>query len=82
MEGIIQWFTRNHVAANFLMAAVLRIGWVSLYEIYPVSDCQFYFQSAIDLARGNGYLRNGALTAFWPVGYPAFLAELFLVFEI
>jgi multidrug efflux pump subunit AcrB len=26
MEGIIQWFSRNHVAANFLMAAVLLLG--------------------------------------------------------
>jgi len=70
------------VTVCFLAAATLRIIWISLYDVYPVSDCQFYFQSAIDLSIGNGYLRNGVLTDFWPVGYPVFLAIVFLVFEI
>jgi multidrug efflux pump subunit AcrB len=39
MEGVIHWFSRNHVAANFLMAIVLVVGiktWFGLKkEIFP-----------------------------------------------
>ncbi|RME91949.1 MAG: efflux RND transporter permease subunit, partial [Verrucomicrobia bacterium] len=40
MHGLIAWFTRNGVAANLLMAAILLSGWVALKtgiptEVFP-----------------------------------------------
>ena len=39
MEGAIRWFTRNHVAGNFLMLAVLLAGFTTWFkvrkEIFP-----------------------------------------------
>ncbi|MCH7227254.1 efflux RND transporter permease subunit [Haloferula sp. A504] len=39
MKGAVQWFSRNHVAGNFLMLAVLLAGFSSWYqlrkEIFP-----------------------------------------------
>ncbi|MCS6944599.1 MAG: glycosyltransferase family 39 protein [Sutterellaceae bacterium] len=47
----------------------------------PESDAGWYFSRARDLAAGNGYAEGGHPTAYWPVGYPAFLAALFSVFN-
>ncbi|MFT5410239.1 MAG: multidrug efflux pump subunit AcrB, partial [Verrucomicrobiales bacterium] len=39
MEKLIYWFSRNHVAANFIMAGILLLGittWFKLKkEIFP-----------------------------------------------
>ncbi|MDP7496529.1 MAG: efflux RND transporter permease subunit, partial [Roseibacillus sp.] len=39
MKGVIRWFSRNHVAANFLMLAVLLAGFYTWFqlkkEIFP-----------------------------------------------
>lgn len=46
----------------------------------PVSDAKWYFDRAVSIVHGNGYAFDGVPTAFWPVGYPGFLALLFLIF--
>jgi phosphoglycerol transferase MdoB-like AlkP superfamily enzyme len=43
----------------------------------PVSDAKWYFDRAVSIVHGNGYAFDGVPTAFWPVGYPGFLALLF-----
>ena len=43
----------------------------------PVSDAKWYFDRAVSIVHGNGYAFDGIPTAFWPVGYPGFLALLF-----
>ncbi len=45
----------------------------------PTSDAAWYFNQGIALSEGRGYQRNGEPTAFWPIGYPAFLGALFYV---
>ena len=45
----------------------------------PLSDTKWYFDRAVSIALGKGYAFDGTPTAFWPVGYPGFLALLFLV---
>jgi len=45
-----------------------------------VSDFDIYFKEGIEISLGHGYQARGAPTAFWPVGYPAFLGALFTVF--
>jgi 4-amino-4-deoxy-L-arabinose transferase-like glycosyltransferase len=68
----------------FLMAAALflapRIGWMLTVDAAPMSDQLWYFERAVGLLNGEGYAVQGQPTAFWPVGYPAFLAGLFAVF--
>src|SRR5215813_11691166 len=45
----------------------------------PVSDAKWYFDRAVSIVHGNGYAFDGIPTAFWPVGYPGFLALLFWI---
>ncbi len=65
------------VAALFLAP---RIGWMLAVDAAPMSDQLWYFERAVGLLNGEGYAVQGQPTAFWPVGYPAFLAGLFAVF--
>lgn len=44
------------------------------------SDAGWYLQRAFGIARGEGYSEGGHPTAYWPVGYPAFLGALFYLF--
>lgn len=53
---------------------------VLLVPVEPASDAAWYFARATEMAAGQGYSEKGHPTAFWPVGYPAFLAGLFVVF--
>lgn len=45
----------------------------------PFSDADWYWTRAITLVEQGTYSERGMLTAYWPVGYPAFLALLFKV---
>jgi len=45
----------------------------------PFSDAGWYLSRAITLANNGTYSEGGILTAYWPVGYPAFLALLFKI---
>jgi hypothetical protein len=65
------------VSALFLAT---RLGWTLAVDAAPMSDQLWYFQRAVGLLNGEGYAIGGSPTAFWPVGYPAFLAGLFAVF--
>src|SRR5687768_1005667 len=71
-------------AGFFLAVGVLflapRIGWMLAVDAAPMSDQLWYFDRAAGLLNGEGYAVQGRPTAFWPVGYPAFLAGLFAVF--
>lgn len=49
-------------------------------SVAPWSDGAWYVNRAIEMTAGKGYAENGIPTAFWPVGYPGFLAGLFSVF--
>jgi 4-amino-4-deoxy-L-arabinose transferase-like glycosyltransferase len=58
----------------------VRLLWVAFVFSYPVSDFEWYYLRGWDMAIGNGYAINGVPTAYWPVGYPAFLSLIFRVF--
>ena len=77
--------TPSQGTSRFLiLAAVLflapRIGWMLAVDAAPMSDQLWYFERAVGMLNGEGYAVQGQPTAFWPVGYPAFLAGLFAVF--
>ncbi len=62
------------------LGALLRVLWMTNVHSVPVSDFAYYLSKAADLASGRGYANNGVPTAFWPPGYPIFLAGVFKAF--
>jgi 4-amino-4-deoxy-L-arabinose transferase-like glycosyltransferase len=71
-----RWF----VPCCMLLATALRAAWIACVPTQQISDAAVYFRHASELARGLGYQVAGHPTAYYPVGYPAFLALLFTVF--
>jgi len=71
-----RYFPAVCLGASFLV----RLAWMLLVDPKPVSDFDWYFAKGIDLYYGRGYQEHGAPTAYWPVGYPAFLGALFALF--
>lgn len=58
-----------------LLAVIIRLAWMLLFQPEPVSDPAIYFSRALSIASGQGYAyADGTPTAYWPVGYSAFLA--------
>lgn len=64
-----------------LAALVLRLLWVYHVDTVPVFDFLKYHEGALSIAQGQGYKLYGKPTAFEPIGYPGFLALLYLVFK-
>ena len=78
--------TRGKLAlvALFLLALALRLAWIAYVDPSPrdgrFDDSLWYDSSAQTIADGRGYIFfDGAPTAAWPVGYPAFLAAIYRV---
>ena len=72
------------LAALFLLALALRLAWIAYVDPSPhdgrFDDTSWYDGSAQAIADGRGYIFfDGAPTAAWPVGYPAFLAAVYRV---
>lgn len=64
-----------------LFAGLLtRLLWVMLADTLPMSDFLLYHESALSIVNGQGYKIYGYLSAYEPIGYPAFLAVLYYVF--
>jgi 4-amino-4-deoxy-L-arabinose transferase-like glycosyltransferase len=72
--------SRRFPAVCLGAAFLVRIGWILLVDPKPVSDCDWYFTKGIDISLGRGYQERGLPTAYWPVGYPAFLGAIFALF--
>lgn len=78
----------NHIIASrwfvpscFLLALALRLIWIVAVPSSPVDDGGWYVARAISMSQGQGYAVDGHPTAYWPVGYPAFLSMLFMLFS-
>jgi 4-amino-4-deoxy-L-arabinose transferase-like glycosyltransferase len=84
--------SRPFIPACLTCAAVLRLVWLIAVPPTAIGDGEWYVQQGLRLAAGQGYtvtddgfplrtpgtpLQAARPTAFWPVGYPAFLAVLF-----
>lgn len=54
-------------------------GLLLLIPVDPSSDAAWYYARALELLERGTFSENGIPTAYWPVGYPAFLAGLFYV---
>ncbi len=60
-------------------AVAVRAPLVTIIHSQPTSDSFFYVTAARSLAEGHGYVWNGHPTAFFPIGWPAFIAALYTV---
>jgi hypothetical protein len=63
----------------FAIYMAVRIASLFVSPLEQTSDFQWYYQRAVEIVSGSGYAENGVLTAFWPVGWPGFLATLFTI---
>lgn len=71
----------KRLALIVAVALVVRVTWVLVFQTPPASDAAAYDGLALRLAQGEGYVTaDGTPTAFWPIGYPAFLATLYIIF--
>jgi hypothetical protein len=61
----------------FAIYLVQRIAVLFVRPLEQSSDFLWYYQRATEILLGAGYAENGVITAFWPVGWPGFLAVLF-----
>ena len=63
------------------LALIIRVVWVLVSQTTPVSEASVYDRLAWSLASNREYVaEDGSPTAFRPVGYPAFLAGVYMVF--
>jgi hypothetical protein len=62
-----------------LLDIVLRLPLLAL-EVVPTSDFGWYFDAARSIAAGDGFTDKSVPTAFWPVGWPGFLAGALRLF--
>lgn len=73
------WLARSRSALVLLwLAWLLPRAALLLITPTPTSDALWYYEQAIALAAGDGYLDgNGQPTAFWPPGWPMALSLVF-----
>jgi hypothetical protein len=62
-----------------LINLVLRGLWLLYMHPPQTSDFLYYYEHAVQLYRGQGFINHGHVSAFWPIGYPFFLSLIFHV---
>ena len=70
----------NFLPTSFFLFASIRLLLIFFVPAAdPSSDAAWYLNRAATLAEQGTYSERGVMTAFWPVGYPAFLGLLYKV---
>lgn len=63
------------------LALALRLGLAAYLRPVPISDFKAYWNIAVDLARGEGYVtKEGEPSAYRPIGYPLLLSLVVRLF--
>ena len=70
---------RKHFLYIIGSALIIRLIWMLVFNVRQTSDFEWYFERAVSIAAGTGYVQNGLPTAQWPIGYPAFLGLIFFL---
>lgn len=70
-------WSRKALFLVMVVAFSVRVVWLLNVNTMPVTDFYWYYERALVMAGGGGYSLDGEPTAYWPVGYPAFLAMFF-----
>jgi len=63
-----------------VLSLAVRLLWLFLINPDLSGDALFFHEKACQISDGLGYTYQGQPTAFYPVGYPAFLAGLYYFF--
>lgn len=85
-QSLVELFRLKSTHSKWLLlilvsALAARVLLVLLSQTEPVHDAVAYDKLAWRLASGEGYVNDkGEPEAFWPVGYPVFLAVIYLAF--
>ena len=78
------WFSTGNLKRKFLLilaaGTLFRLAVVLFVNAPQVSDARDYDQQAHTLALTGTFQDNGAITAYRPIGYVAFLAGLYKIF--
>lgn len=74
------WSSTRFLTTFGVLSLVLNLVLIASVPFTPWDDFQWYHQSAIDLLRGVEVTLGGQPTAFFPIGYPLFLAPFYAVF--
>lgn len=72
--------TTRFLFFTILMTVIIRLVMIFLLDNKQVSDFLEYHQFAKDILHGNGYIRNGEPTAWFPIGFPFFLSIIYRIF--
>jgi 4-amino-4-deoxy-L-arabinose transferase-like glycosyltransferase len=67
------------LAVAVVVCVLARLPWVLLVRHGLARDSSFYYYAAKSIAAGHGYSVLGHPTAFFPVGWPAFLGLAFAI---
>jgi 4-amino-4-deoxy-L-arabinose transferase-like glycosyltransferase len=59
---------------------VLRMLWITFVPTQLYQDWKWYDDAAYHLSQVWRYEENGVPTAYWPIGYPLFLAVIYRIF--
>ncbi len=75
----------NVKEARFLLVFLclglaIRLLWITLVPTQLYSDWKWYDDMAYHMSQNWRYEDNGLPTAYWPIGYPFFLAVIYWVF--
>lgn len=62
------------------LALALRAGLAAYLRPVPISDFKAYWNIAVDLARGEGYVTEDGPSAYRPIGYPLLLSLVVRLF--
>jgi hypothetical protein len=70
-------FLSTRFSVTVITVGVLaRLLWILAIPAVPMNDTAIYLARALSIASGDGYIYpDGTPTAYWPVGYPAFLGR-------
>lgn len=68
------------LAAVVAGSLAIRLLFAFFVQPTPVSDFGWYLDHALAIAHGRGYTTNGFATAYWPPGWPYFLAAEIVLF--
>lgn len=84
LSSLLSYVIKHKILVGFLfvtgLAFLLRLTWNLTVHTYPISDFAWYHERAVALMQGQGYSFHGRPTAYWPIGYPLFLAVLYKIF--
>jgi 4-amino-4-deoxy-L-arabinose transferase-like glycosyltransferase len=77
LRGIVS--ARGFLPICFVFYMATRSLVLFIRPLEQSSDFAWYYERALEIASGSGYAERGVLTAFWPIGWPGFLAALFTI---